>query len=252
MRIVGTIEARMGSSRLPGKTLTEVYGGRPLLGLVCERFRRCRNLDEVVVATTVEERDAPIVRWCGDNGVRCHRGPEMDVLTRVLGAAAASNADAIVQMGADSAYLAFDVIDELVGLFRGGDYDYVCNDLVLTYPIGIYGHVVRVSTLAALDRRGDLSEREREDVVRPIFEHPGEYRVLNVEAPPALRFPQIRLTIDYPEDMEAARAIYRTFGRTDFTSRDLVGLYARAPHLFVTADRFRQVSAPWVKEGAGG
>ncbi|MGO9173609.1 MAG: hypothetical protein ACLP7P_16835 [Rhodomicrobium sp.] len=97
------------------------------------------------------------------------RGSEDEILARVAGAALEHRADAIVQMGADSAYLDFQLIDKLVETYQSGKFDYVCNDMKLTHPLGIYGHVVRVATLAALCKRQDLSSRERIGVVRAIF-----------------------------------------------------------------------------------
>lgn len=247
MRVIGTIEGRMGSSRLPGKTLMDVHQGLPLLGLVCRRFRLCRNVAEVWVATTVKEQDDPVARWCSENGVNCHRGSEDDVLDRVTGAALSAGADAIVQMGADSAYLDYQMIDHLVDTFAAGDYDYLCNDMQLTYPLGIYGHVVRVSTLAELNARNDLSASDREDVVRYIFEHPGEYRILNLTAPPEMAFPQLRFTIDYPEDLQLLREVLATLGTCDFTTQQLLELYRQQPAMFEKTRNLVQHSAPFIK-----
>src|SRR3989337_1129264 len=105
MKIIGTIEARMGSSRLPGKTLTEIYQGNVLLGMVVKRFRQCKEIDDIWVATTDTHQDDVIANWCEMNSVCCYRGSENDVLDRVVKTALSAKADAIVQMGADSAYL---------------------------------------------------------------------------------------------------------------------------------------------------
>ena len=130
MRVVGTIEARMGSSRLSGKTLSEIYGGMHLLECIVLRFRLACRVADVVVATTNETGDDPIAQWCNANGVSVFRGSEDDVLDRVAGAASHYEADAIVQMGADSAYLDYLLVDQLVECYLQGDYDYVCNDLI--------------------------------------------------------------------------------------------------------------------------
>jgi spore coat polysaccharide biosynthesis protein SpsF len=246
MRVVGTIEARMGSTRLPGKTLAPVYNGMSLLECVVRRFRACATLSDVVVATTVEPVDDAIAAWCVANSVSCFRGPEEDVLARVVGAAQHCGADAIVQMGADSAYLDYLLIDQLVRRYQGGRYDYVCNDLTLTYPLGIYGHVVRVEALAQLNLRQDLSERERCDVVRHIFEHPEMYAILNCEAPAEFHFPQLRLTIDYPEDMEQARQVYKHFGGHLFTTAQIIELSRSQPHMFEATRNLVQQSAPFL------
>jgi spore coat polysaccharide biosynthesis protein SpsF len=252
MRVVGTIEARMGSSRLPGKTLMPVFEGKSLLELVVSRFRLAQTVDEVWVATTVEAADDPIAAWCISNGVRLHRGPEMDVLDRVTGAALKARAELIVQMGADSAYLDFLLIDQLVTLAKEGGYDYLCNDLELTYPLGIYGHVVKVSVLTELNGRRDLSVEDREDVVRFIWEHPDIYRIKNSTAPAELAFPGLRFTIDYPEDMEQAREIYRLFGKADFTTSELIALYRNEPAIFRKTSGLVQRSAPFLKKEAHG
>lgn len=237
----------MGSSRVPGKTLIEIFDGIPLLGLVCRRFRLCRNIDDVFVATTTESRDDAIALWCERNSVQYYRGPENNVLDRVVRTAEIARADAIVQMGADSAYLDFELIDNLVSLYRTGHYDYVCNDLELTYPLGIYGHVVGVPALATLNADTDLTDEDREDVVRYIWEHPETYRVLNVTAPPHLAFSRLRLTVDYPEDLDQAREVYKRFGRCDFNSADIIDLYHREPSLFDKTMHLLQKSAPFIR-----
>lgn len=246
MRVIGTIEARMGSTRLPRKTMAPVYNGMSLLECVVRRFRACCALDDVIVATTVEQGDDAIAEWCVKNGVSVFRGSEEDVLERVVGAAQQYGADAIVQMGADSAYLDYQLIDQLVGQYRDGQFDYVCNDLKLTYPLGIYGHVVRVEKLVELSKRKDLLDKDRSDVVRYIWEHPESYAIFNTEAPPELYCPRLRLTIDYPEDMEQARDVYAHFGGYLFTSEQVIDLSRQHPGLFEKTCNLVQQSAPFL------
>jgi len=247
MRIVGTVEARMGSTRTPGKSLIEISDGISLLELVYRRFRLCRNIDDVYVATTIEPRDDVIAQWCERNSVRYHRGSESNVLDRVVKTALTASADAIVQMGADSAYLDFELIDHLVSLYRSGSFDYVCNDRELTYPIGIYGHVVRVATLAALNKKNDLTNKDREDVVRYVWEHPQEHRIMNITAPPALSYPNLRLTVDYPEDVKQAQVVCSKLGRIDFRTADIIDLYGREPEIFEKTMKLVQKSAPFLR-----
>lgn len=247
MKIIGTIEARMGSSRVPGKTMMEIYKGECLLGLVVKRFRFADTVKDVHVATTTEKADDPIAAWCEANGVKYFRGSEDDVLDRVAKTAVKAKAEAIVQMGADSAYLDYELIDELVKIYESGDYDYVCSDMEASYPTGIYGHVVNVSKLAELNNRDNLSAHDREDVVRYIFEHPGEYKIKNVPAPENLRYPNLRFTVDYPEDLQLAREIYAHFDNYKFTVRDLIGLYKAQPGMFEKTKNLVQKSAPFIK-----
>lgn len=236
----------MGSSRLPGKTLQQIEG-EPLLGLVVKRFSLCKEVDEVCVATTESSKDDPIIRWCEENEVACFRGSEEDVLDRVVKAALCRGADAIVQMGADSAYLDFALIDDLVRTYKQAGYDFVCNTLQLTWPLGIYGHVIRVSTLEQVNRRSDLSRQQREHVVPYLWEHPEKFRLLNITAPEAFHHPELRLTIDFPTDLEQARTVYRHFGHHRFTTADILQLYAAKPEIFERTKRLRQRMAPHLK-----
>lgn len=248
MKIIGTIEARMGSSRLPGKTLTKMFLEDVLLGLVVKRFRQCKEIEEVWVATSDSPKDDVIASWCAENGVCCYRGSEDDVLDRVVKTALSARADAIVQMGGDSAYLDFELLDQLVRIYKQNDYDYVCNDLELTYPLGIYGHVVGVDALSEINARSDLTEEDREDVVRYFWEHPDRYSLKNITAPDELRCPGLRLTIDYPEDMQQAIAVYAHFGNSSFTTADILKLYKENPALFAGTENLVQRSAPFLKK----
>lgn len=232
MKIIGTIEARMGSSRFPGKTMIEIFDGMSLLGLVYKRFRLCRNIADVYVSTTIESPDDAIALWCENNSVPFYRGSENDVLDRVVKTAQTAGADAIVQMGADSAYLDFELIDQLVSIYRSASADYVCNDLERTYPYGIYGHIVRVAKLVELNESKNISGKDREHVVTYILEHPQIYRIMNITVPPELAYPMLRLTVDYPEDIEQARTIYGKLGRMDFKTSDVIDLYHREPEIF--------------------
>ena len=248
MKIVGTIEARMGSSRLPGKTLMEVFNGNTLLEIVVKRFKMCKDIDDIVVATTSKYKDDAISEWCKRKSVLCYRGSEEDVLDRVAGACEYLNADVVVQMGADSAYLDFELIDELLAIFKKGDYDYVCNDLELTYPLGIYAHIVKVEKLLELNDKKNLSNKDREDVVKYIWEHPDEYKIYNVKAPAEKNVPNLRLTIDYPEDFQLAKDLFTCFNRIDFGTKEIISLYENNPKIFSIVKNLKQKSAPFLKD----
>jgi len=246
VRIIGTIEARMGSSRLPEKTLKTVYQKLSLLELVVQRFKLCKEVDDIIVATTIETQDDQIALWCEEYNVNCYRGSEDDVLDRVTNAAVQMQADVIVQMGADSAYLDYKLIDELVKVYSEGSYDYVCNDMKLTFPLGIYGHIVNVKKLIELNKKDHLTTEDREDVVRYIWEHPNEYRVANIEAKTEYSYPELRLTVDYPEDFELAQKVYSHFDRVDFSTTDIIDLYKEKREIFDPVMDLVQHSAPFI------
>jgi spore coat polysaccharide biosynthesis protein SpsF len=250
MKVVGTIEARMGSSRLPGKTLMKIYDDLTLLECVVNRFRLAGSVSDVMVVTTVKKNDDPIVELCIKKKINYFRGSEEDVLDRVASAIFFANADAIVQMGADSAYLDFQLIDQLVNIYLKSGCDYVCNDMELSYPLGIYGHIVSADKLVQLNKRTDLSIADREDVVRYVFEHPDEYRIFNLKASKEFNFPGIRLTIDYPEDFQLAQEVYNHFKGYSFTTMDVLKLHAQRPELFEKTKKLVQHSAPFLKKSS--
>jgi len=248
MNIIGTIEARMGSSRLPGKTLKKIYKDFTLLDLVVKRFKLCKKVDSIIVATTIEKKDDKIALWCEKNDVACYRGSEDDVLDRVTKAALQADADVIVQMGADSAYLDFELIDELIEVYKKGNYDFVCNTIELTYPLGINGHIIDVDKLVELNDKDNLRKKDREDVARYIWENPLKYNIINIKAPKDKQYPNLRLTIDYPEDFELAVNIYKHFDKTDFTTKEIIELYNKNRMLFDDVSTLVQHSAPHIKE----
>jgi spore coat polysaccharide biosynthesis protein SpsF (cytidylyltransferase family) len=147
MRTVAIIQARMGSTRLPGKVLMDL-AGEPMLVRVVNRVRRAERLDEVVVATTASPSDDPIFEGCRQRGWAVERGSEKDVLDRYYRAARAHHADVVVRITADCPFVDAGLIDQVVGAFLGGGYDYVSNVLEpRTYPRGLDVEVFRFSAL---------------------------------------------------------------------------------------------------------
>lgn len=231
MRIVATIQARMGSTRLPGKTLMDVHG-KPVLQHLIERVQRARTLDEVAVATSTSPKDDAIADLCARLGIRCFRGSENDVLGRVLGALEALNMDLHVELGADQALLDPAIIDLGVRLFDRGGYDYVTNLLKTTYPPGMEVRVYRPETLGdAADHLTNPADREH--VILCVHHHPELYRTLNFSAPPEYFHPDTYLELDTPKDLSLVRAIYsELYPRNPaFSLRDVLKLLERHPDL---------------------
>ena len=234
----------MGSSRLPGKTLMNLRDNLSLLALVVDRFKSCTEVDEIVVATSTSTADDPIEDFCRKSKICYYRGSEENVLHRVVSAAKNFNPDSIVQMGADSAYLDFNLIDRLIRLFYSFEtqYDYVCNDLSRGFPIGVYGHVVKFSALEKVALRDDLTTKEREDVVRYFWNHSDEFKLLNLAPNRSYQYPDLRLTIDYPADFALAQAILERTSSHLFTFSDVVDIYRSEPHLFDDVSALIQLS----------
>ncbi len=231
MNYIVTIEARMRSSRLPGKVLKPILG-RPMLALMIERLQRARTVDNIVIATTVNAADDPIVALAEELEVDYFRGSEDDVLARVLGAARHFNADVIVETTGDCPVIDPAILDKVVSDYRIGGADFVSNNLEYTTPRGTDVRVFSTEALAEVDCITN-DPADREHVSLYFWEHPEKYRLRNVrtEFPPEVA--ALRLTVDTPEDFELIRQIYEALYPTkpDFTLADILELFQQHPEL---------------------
>jgi spore coat polysaccharide biosynthesis protein SpsF len=137
MKIGATIQARMGSTRLPGKVLKEIVG-KPMLALQIERLQQCRLIDEIILATSVAKQDDVLADLVGRLGIGCFRGSEEDVVSRVVGALRAFQVDIHVEFMGDNPLPDPLLVDAIIGYYlkHQNDYDYVTNSLKTTYPPG--------------------------------------------------------------------------------------------------------------------
>lgn len=220
----------MTSSRLPGKVLTDV-AGRPLLARMVERLRRSARLDHVVFATTADASSDPIEALAGELGVGCFRGSETDVLARVLGAAQADGATRIVEVTGDCPLVDPALVDAVVDAFDAGAYDYAANNLEPTYPRGMDVQIFPTAVLAEVAERTQ-DPADREHVSLYIYEHPERYRLRSVRADPPLA-PELRLTVDTPEDLALVRAVFEGLlpVREDFGLSDILAFLAAHPEV---------------------
>ena len=146
MRSVGIVVARMGSERLPGKMAVDVHG-KPALIRVFERLRNSRELDEIILATTVDSEDETLCRMATEEGVRVFRGSRDDVLGRVSGAATFAEAEVVAEITGDCLLLDWNLLDDALAIAKSGDYDYATNILAeyWSYPHGADAMVFRAS-----------------------------------------------------------------------------------------------------------
>jgi spore coat polysaccharide biosynthesis protein SpsF len=228
-KISAIIEARMTSSRLPGKVMRPILG-RPTLELLIERLRRARRLDDIVVATTVNRTDDVLEELAKGLGVACFRGSEPDVLERVLGAARATGTDLIVEITADCPLIDPTVVDRLVDVFLANEYDYVSNVLKRTYPVGLDTQVFPTRVLEEVARLTD-DPVDHEHVSIYIYQHPERFSLYNVESGLPEKWWNFRLTVDTLDDFERIRRIYERLYPTkpDFTLSDVVDLLEGSP-----------------------
>lgn len=227
MKTIAIIQARISSTRLPGKVLADI-GGKPMLWYVVRRAQAAKRLDQVVVATSNEASDDQIAEFCAATPVECYRGSEGDVLDRYHQAAQRFNADVIVRLTADCPLLDPEVIDKVVAGFYQGQFAYVSNTVRRTYPDGLDTEVFSREALERAWREAGLLS-EREHVTPYIWKHPGLFRlggVLNRED-----FSALRWTVDEPPDLEFVRAVYGHLGETSFGMNQVLRLLKDYPEL---------------------
>ena len=240
MRKIVTVEARMSSSRLPGKIMLPL-AGKPSLQQLVDRARRAKKIQDVVIATTVNPQDDAVEAWAKKNGVSFFRGSEEDVLLRVLEAARAFKGDVIVEMTGDCPLLDPAMIDELVSLWEENDYDYVSNILERTYPRGFD---TQVFSRAVLEKVNELTQdpADRENVSLYIYEHPERFKLGGIKAPKELYGPDIRICVDMKEDYEVIRRIYEALypKKPDFNAYDIMKFLKDNPEVAKINERIQQ------------
>ena len=228
MRVVAIVQARMGSTRLPGKVLLDLEG-ETVLARVVNRLRRAQLIDELLVATTDRAADDVIVKECRRLSVSVSRGDQDDVLDRYFRAAQLARTEVVVRITADCPLIDPEITDKTIAAFLAARPDYASNVLVRTYPRGLDTEVISV---AALGRAWQEARKpyEREHVTPYIYEHPREFTLLSVAED--ADYSGQRWTVDTPEDLEFARAIYaRLKNNLMFAWRDVLDLLDREPNL---------------------
>lgn len=235
MNAGAVIQARMGSTRLPGKTLADL-GGRPVLARVVDRARLADSLAMVGVATTTDERDDPIAAFCAGEGVPCHRGPVDDVLHRYVEAASRWGIDPVVRITGDCPFLCPDSIDALVGALVQTRAEYA------GYNGPRIGEGVDPFSRRALVRFDGMSlpADEREHLALLVRRHIETVTCAWIAPEPGLEPPgPVRLSIDETADLEFARALQAALPR-DYRSTDLVAVLRQRPDLRAINEHVRR------------
>jgi spore coat polysaccharide biosynthesis protein SpsF len=237
MRIVAIIQARMRSTRLPGKVLRRL-GDRTVLSWVIHRVRRFRRIDDLLIATTNEPVDDAIVKEAESCSVDVFRGSENDVLDRYYRAARQAQADAVIRITSDCPLIDPEVSDYTIGKFLEEQPDYASNALERTYPRGLDTEVVKFSALEWAWREAS-EPYQRAHVTPYIYQNPQQFRLLAVKG--NIDLSGYRWTLDTPEDAAfLERVCERLVGTEDFTWHDIVRLMEREPGLVEINRHIRQ------------
>ncbi len=237
------IQARMTSSRLPGKVLLSLPQGGPatVLDQVVARVSKARSIDQILIATTVNVTDDPLVHWCGKQGVAVFRGSEDHVLSRYALCARENGLSRVVRVTSDCPCIDWELLDELVALHETAGNHYTSNTLDRSFPHGVDAEVVNTDVLQEAFEKA-TEKFETEHVTPYVYKsHPEKYRIGRLEADAARRGPQIRITLDTPEDYLLLRAVFDLLGDPlTFVTADIVRLFTERPWLLELNGRVQQ------------
>lgn len=247
-RIVASIEARMTSSRLPGKVLLPAIGKVSMLEFMLNRVKQSILIDDIIVATTVNRTDDPIVELCTNLGIKSFRGSEDDVLSRVLNAHKTLNSDIIVELTGDCPLIDPDVIDQIIKEYLNNEFDYVSNSHIRSYPDGFDVQVFSFDVLEEVDRKAN-EQYDRENVSSYIYRS-GNYNLGKIVANKELFWPDLRVTLDDKGDYLLIKKIieklYKEKGYL-FKAIDVINLIKDNIHLLELNNDARVSDAPFQK-----
>jgi spore coat polysaccharide biosynthesis protein SpsF len=228
--ILGILQARASSRRLPGKVLKPILG-RPMLERQIERLRRARRMAALTVATSTDASDDPIAALCQSLTVECFRGSLDDVLDRFYQAALYASADTVVRLTGDCPLADPDEIDTVIQTHKREGYDYTTNALQpRRIPDGLDVEVIAMPCLEIAWREATLPS-EREHVTPFIYNHPERFRFAWQDRPADLS--RLRWVVDEPDDFAFVSAVYEALYPADpaFTTADVLALLERRPDI---------------------
>ncbi len=230
-KIVACIQARMGSTRLPGKVLKKILE-KTLIQIEYERLLSCHEVDQIVLTTSRRPGNDILTDHAKEIGLPFYRGSESDLISRYLGTINKFGADAVVRITADCPMVDYKIVDKLVKIFRKnpGEYDLVTNIYKRTFPKGLDTEVISADAIRKLDKI------VKDSVYREIFptyimKHPKDFKIYNFLNGKDLS--DLRWTVDYQEDFDFVKRVFEELGRSGktFTMKDILLLLKKEPEL---------------------
>ncbi len=227
--VLGILQARVSSSRLPGKVLKPILG-EPMLQRQIERLQSVTRIDRLVVATSDRTDDDALATLCGSIGIACYRGSLDDVLDRFYGCAVSYAPDVVVRMTGDCPLIDPQVVDSVIEYFHGNQFDYVSNSLTRTFPDGLDVEVMTFQALKRAWREASLPS-EREHVTPFIYKNPDKFSVGQYVN--SKDFSGLRWTVDEQVDYDFVNRVYETLypGNRQFSMNDVLDLLNSRPEL---------------------
>ena len=239
-KVVAIIQARMGSTRLPGKVLKDVCG-KPMLWYMVNRLRFSNKIDNIVLAIPNSAQDDELEDFAEGLKLQCFRGSEEDVLSRYYWAAAESGGQVIVRLTSDCPLIDPRVTDKVIEEHLNSDADYTSSGISRTFPWGLGAEVFSFDALKRAYKEAE-QDYEREHVTPYFYLHPEIFKLKSVEAEGKLRRPDLRLTVDTEEDLQLIREIFKRLHRDDqiFYAEDVIDLLDKHPELVAINAHVRQ------------
>lgn len=237
------VQARMTSSRLPGKVMRELHGA-PMIARQLERIKRARMVSGVVVATSTDTSDDPLVVYLAAHGYEVVRGSLKDVLARFVRTIDKYQPESIVRLTADCPLISPTVIDEVVETYLASSVEYCSNTLTPTYPDGLDVEVVRASVLRKVHDAA-TDPHEREHVTLGVYRHPERFTLLNYADPSGRNRSDLRWTVDNADDFAFVQWVYAALHDSNpaFDYSDVVELIERVPEKSRTSHHAARNSA---------
>jgi len=228
MKIVALLQARMGSVRLPNKVMREMRGV-PMIELMLGRLSKARRIDQIILATSDDPKNLPLVEHVRSLGYEVFRGSESDVLDRFYQAARHYKADAVIRVTGDCPLIDPHLVDEVIAEYQKGGVDYVSNTLPATFPDGLD---VEIFSFDALERAAKTATKPNErEHVTPLIRNSGLFKRGNVAHP--VDWSAERWTVDEPADFEVVEAVFNYFRpRTDFSWTEVLQIRQKESNLF--------------------
>jgi spore coat polysaccharide biosynthesis protein SpsF len=229
MEIIGILQARCSSTRLPGKVLRPIMG-KPMLLQQIERLQRSKHLSKIVVATSDAPDDDPLASLCLSHKIECYRGDLNDVLDRFYQAAVKYNAPHIARLTGDCPLTDPAVIDHVIEAYTEAGVDYASNALEPSYPDGLDVEIFNIATLKQAWEKAQLPS-EREHVTPYIHKHPDHFKLLSVKHTEDLS--ALRWTVDNPEDFAFVSRVYEALylQNPKFNTTDILHLISSDPDM---------------------
>jgi len=223
------IQARMGSTRLPGKVMMNVEDQKPVLYFVIKQMQECKLIDKIIVATTTNEEDNQIANYSKNLGIDFFRGSSEDVLDRYYQCAKEYSVSTIVRIPSDKPLIDPEIVDNVINRFKNNSYDYITNFLPnSTFPSGSEVEIFSINALERVWKKAKLPS-EREHVTSYFFNHEDEFKITHIENSENLS--HLRWAVDRIEDLDLVRLIVSKIKKRPVLMDDIIELFRKEPNL---------------------